>query len=157
MAERVTHLRSIQGEQQRDTGWVRADEADVDAYVEGASPEVLACRQGRHPFPPDKPSTPLEFTAVDRDGLFIRRIRCPSCRLADRVEKWEGFRRGGRTRYRRVTVRLDYLTGPNGETYLAPPGQGRMTPRQVADSVATMAMQGQSLTALRKALPRVDG
>ncbi len=110
--------------------------------------------RGRHPFPPDKPGTPLVFTAVDRDDLFIRRVPCPSCRLADRVEKWEGVRRGGRTRFQRVAARLEYLIGPNGETYLAPSGHGRMTPRQVADSVATMAMQGQSLVALRKALPR---
>ncbi len=54
MADGVTDLPglSIQGEQQRESGWVRASDEDVDLYVDRVSDEVLACRErGRHLFP----------------------------------------------------------------------------------------------------------
>jgi hypothetical protein len=94
------------------------------------------------------------FTAIDENGLFVRRLTCTCCALAVRVERWEGRKHGQRARFQLVATHLEYLTGSDGETYLAPSGQGRMTPRQVADSVASKAMQNHSLAALRKTLPR---
>lgn len=154
MADNVTKLPvglSIQGEQQKDMGWVRASDEDVDLYVDRVTDEVLACRErGRHLFPSIRQAG-IHFAGVDETGLLIRRLSCTSCGLAIKVEKWEGARRGGRTRFARVASHLEYQTGRDGETYLAPSGRGRMTTRQIGDSVASKALEGQSLTALRKA------
>ncbi|GAA1835293.1 hypothetical protein GCM10009836_12080 [Pseudonocardia ailaonensis] len=142
---------SIQGEQQQDAGWIKASEEDVDLYVDRVSDEVLACRErGRHLFPTIRQAG-IHFAQVDDEGLFIRRLSCTCCLLAVRVEKWEGVRRGGRTRFARVASTLEYRTGLNGEEYLAPSGRGHMTPRQIGDSVASKALAGQTLTSLRKA------
>jgi hypothetical protein len=144
---------SIQGEQQQ-AGWIRASDEDVDLYVDRVSDEVLACRErGRHLFPAIGQAG-IYFTGVDSDGLFVRRLTCTCCALAVKVEKWEGTRRGGRTRFQRVASHLEYRTGPDGQSYLAPSGRGHMTARQIGDSVASKALQGQSLTALRKAAAR---
>jgi hypothetical protein len=147
-----TAARSIQGEQQDQVqGYVRASEEDVDLYVDGVSDEVIMCRErGRHLFPTIRQAG-IHFSEVDDEGLFIRRLTCTCCRLAVRVERWEGARRGGRTRFARVTSGLVYQDGPNGEVYLAPSGRGHMTPRQIGDSVASKALAGQTLTELRKA------
>lgn len=149
-------MASIQGEQQRDrgTGMERAEDGDVDRYVDSASDEVLACRErGRHLFPAIR-QIGMIFTEVDDDGLFVRRLTCVCCRLATRVEKWDGTRHGSRVRFQRIAAHVEYQTGPNGERYLSPAGCGRIAPRQIADSVASKALQGQSLTDLRKTLPR---
>ncbi|MEU7818586.1 hypothetical protein [Pseudonocardia sp. NPDC049154] len=158
MAENVTELpKSIQGEQQQDTGYVRASDEDVDLYVDRVSDEVLACRErGRHLFPTIRQAG-IHFTEVDDDGLFVRRLTCTCCELAVKVEKWEGRRRGGRTRFQRVASSLEYREGPDGQVYLSPTGRGRMTPRQIGDSVASKALAGQSLAALRKAAKGQDG
>ena len=157
MAGNVTELPkglSIQGEQQQDTGLIRASDEDVDLYVDRVSDEVLACRErGRHLFPSIRQAG-IHFSDVDGDGLLIRRLACTCCGLAVRVEKWEGVRRGSRTRFSRVASSLEYRTGREGETYLAPSGRGRMTTRQIGDSIASKALQGQSLAALRKAAAR---
>lgn len=154
MADNVTKLPvglSIQGEQPKEVGWVQASDEDVDLYVDRVSDEVLACRErGRHLFPSIRQAG-IHFSGVDETGLLIRRITCTSCGLAVKVEKWEGARRRGRTRFARVASHLEYRTGRDGETYLAPSGRGRMTTRQIGDSVASKVLQGQSLTALRKA------
>lgn len=151
MAENVTPLPSIQGEQQETAGRVRAAEEDVDRYVDRMSDEVLACRErGRHLFPSTREAG-MTFTDLDGDGLFVRRLTCTCCELAVRVEKWEGIQRGRRLRFQRVASHLEYRTGEEGQSYLAPSGRGHMTPRQVAGSVASKALQGQSLAALRKA------
>lgn len=154
MADNVTQLPrglSIQGEQHKDMGFIQASDEDVDLYVDRVSDEVLACRErGRHLFPSIRQAG-IHFSAVDDTGLLIRRLTCTSCGLAVRVEKWEGARRRGRTRFQRVASSLEYRTGRDGEVYLAPSGRGRMTPRQVGDSIASKALEGQSLTALRKA------
>ncbi|MCW0214775.1 MAG: hypothetical protein OJJ54_15565 [Pseudonocardia sp.] len=159
MADRVSDLPSaalsIQGEtQERDAGWVRASDEDVDLYVDRVSDEVLACRErGRHLFPTIRQAG-IHFTEVDGDGLFLRRLTCTCCNLAVKVEKWEGVRVRGRTRFSRVASTLEYRVGSNGEVYLAPSGRGHMTPRQIGDSVASKALEGQSLAALRKAVAR---
>ena len=149
--------RSIQGEQQAASGWERASDADVDLYVDRVSDEVLACRErGRHLFPTIR-QTGIHFTGVDDDGLLLRRLTCTCCELAVKVERWEGFRGAGRrTRFRRVASHLEYRTGPDGQTYLAPSGRGHMTPRQIGDSVASKALSGQTPTALRRAATRAS-
>ncbi|MDN5913620.1 MAG: hypothetical protein L0I76_00635 [Pseudonocardia sp.] len=146
---------SIQGEQQQESGWIRASDSDVDLYVDRVSDDVLTCRErGRHLFPTIRQAG-IHFTGVDDDGLLIRRLTCTCCELAVKVEKWEGARRPGRsTRFQRVASQLEYRTGPDGETYLAPSGRGHMTPRQIGDSVASKALAGQSVAALRKAAAR---
>lgn len=143
---------SIQGEQQQqETGYVRASEEDVDLYVDRVSDEVLACRErGRHLFPTIRQAG-IHFTDVDGDGLLIRRLTCTCCQLAVKVEKWEGARLRGRTRFARVASNLEYRTGTDGQVYLAPTGRGHMTARQIGDSVASKALAGQSIAALRKA------
>lgn len=148
---------SIQGEQQQESGWVRASDEDVDLYVDRVSNEVLTCRErGRHLFPTIRQAG-IHFTGVDDDGLLLRRLTCTCCELAVKVERWEGFRGSGRrTRFRRVTSHLEYHTGPEGQTYLAPTGRGHMTPRQIGDSVASKALAGNTLTALRKAATRAS-
>jgi hypothetical protein len=155
VADKATPL-SIQGEQQQDHGSVRASEDDVDRYVDDAPDEVLACRErGRHLFPTIRQAG-IEFTGVDGDGLFLRRLTCTCCGLAVRVERWEAARRGRRIRYQRVASDLEYRKGPEGQTYEAPPGRGRMTPRQIANSVASQALHGTSLAELRRAATRAD-
>src|SRR5215216_3013331 len=73
---------SIQGEQQRDSSWVRASDEDVDLYVDRVSDAVLACRErGRHLFPTIRDAG-IHFTGVDDDGLFLRRLVCTCCDLA---------------------------------------------------------------------------
>lgn len=148
---------SIQGEQQVETGWNRASDADVDQYVDRVTDEVLACRErGRHLFPTIRQAG-IHFTGVDDDGLLLRRLTCTCCELAVKVEKWEGYRGAGRrTRFRRVASHLEYRTGADGQTYLAPSGRGHMTPRQIGDSVASKALAGQTLTAVRKAATRAS-
>jgi hypothetical protein len=142
---------SIQGEQQRDIDWIRASDEDVDLYVDQVSDDVLICRErGRHLFPSIRQAG-IHFSDVDADGLLIRRLVCTCCALAVRVEKWEGTRQRGRTRFSRVVSQLEYRTGDEGQIYLAPSGRGRMTPRQIGDSVASKALAGQTLTAVRKA------
>jgi hypothetical protein len=146
---------SIQGEQQAEAGYVRASDADVDLYVDRVSDEVLACRErGRHLFPTIREAG-IHFTGVDDDGLLLRRLICTCCSLAVRVEKWEGARRRGqRTRFHRVASHLEYRTGSEGQTYLAPSGRGHMTPRQIGDSVASKALAGQTIASLRKSAAR---
>jgi hypothetical protein len=145
-----TAARSIQGEQQEDAGYIRASDEDVDLYVDRVSDEVLACRErGRHLFPTIRQAG-IHFTEVDDEGLFLRRLVCTCCDLAVRVERWEGVRRRGQTRFHRVASTLEYRNGPNGEIYLAPSGRGHMTPRQIGDSVASKALAGQTLASLRK-------
>ncbi|MFR9805957.1 hypothetical protein ACL02T_27260 [Pseudonocardia sp. RS010] len=152
MADGTTELpKSIQGEQQEESGFVRASDEDVDLYVDRVSDEVLACRErGRHLFPTIRQAG-IHFTEVDDEGLFVRRLTCTCCLLAVKVERWEGVRQRGRTRFHRVASNLEYRTGPDGQSYLAETGRGRMTPRQIGDSVASKALSGQSLAALRKA------
>ena len=85
---------------------------------------------------------------------YVLCLTCTCCQLAVKVEKWEGARRGRRTRFQRVSSTLEYRTGVDGQTYLAPSGRGHMTPRQIGDSVASKALAGQSLASLRKAAAR---
>lgn len=154
MAQTVTRLPSIQGEQKQDTVVERASDETVDNYVDRATDEVLECRErGRHLFPSIRAGG-IQFTGIDDAGLFLRRITCSCCSLAVRVEHWEAYGRGRNVRFRRVAAHVEYRRGPDGETYLAPSGAGRMTPRQVADSIASKALKGQSVAALRKSLER---
>jgi hypothetical protein len=145
---------SLQGEQQQEQSQQKASEADVDRYVDRVSDEVLACRErGRHLFPSTR-EVGITFTGLDDDGLLLRRLTCTCCGLAVKVERWEGRRRGRQNRFERVGSRLEYRTGREGQTYLAPSGRGHMTPRQIGDSIASKALAGQSLAALRKAARR---
>ena len=152
---------SIQGEHLREVGLnsgpVKMDDEDVAEYLEGVGPEVVDCRErGRHDIPTTN-EVDVVFTGVTSDGLFIRKLKCKSCGLAQRIELWEGrrVRRGRRmvTQFGLVSSRPDYsLRGPNGERYLAPAGWGRMSAKQVRNAVVSKRMGDADLTALRKQL-----
>lgn len=141
ITDRSGAVRSIQGEQA---------ERSTSTRVR-ASDEVLACRErGRHLFPTIRQAG-IHFTGVDDTGLLLRRLRCGCCRMAVKVEKWEGLQIGDRTRFRRVTSTLEYRTSDDGQTYLAPTGTGFITPRQIGDAIASQALSGTTLTALHRA------
>jgi hypothetical protein len=142
---------SIQGEHERDASApVMMDLGDVDKYVDDSSDEVLACRErGRHIFPSIRQAG-VSFVDVTDDGLLVRQLLCTCCKLAQRVEFWEATGRGKNTRFAPVSASINYLRGPNGERYLGPQGRGRMTPRMVRNSLASLALKGQSVTQIRK-------
>jgi hypothetical protein len=54
----------------------------------------------------------MTFVDVTDDGLFVRRLLCTCCRLAQRVELWEGTGRGKNTRFVPVSATVTYLSGP---------------------------------------------
>lgn len=96
ITDRPGAVRSIQGEQaEHSTSTrVRASDDDVDAYVDGASDEVLACRErGRHLFPTIRQAG-IHFTGVDDTGLLLRRLLSGDglwCRLMDDLTcRWPG-------------------------------------------------------------------
>jgi hypothetical protein len=149
----ATPLRSIQGEQARGD-WVDIvgpmDTGDVDAYVDAATPGILKCRErGRHDWPLIRDG--IHFTDYLDDGLFLRRLRCPTCECAERVETWESYRIGRRTRYRPIASRVWY---PGREQYVAPAGRGRLSAKLVRESMASAALSGLSPNALRAQIIR---
>lgn len=144
---------SIQGEQLQREPIPLATDGDVDAYVDGASPGVLACRaRGRHLFdPPDKAR--LVFDDITDDDLLVRHVQCRSCGLAWFRELWGTVGRGRNQRVEFIDGRLEYRPDPQtGERYQSPPGRGRMTPRQVRGSMATAALAGQSIAKIKAQL-----
>jgi hypothetical protein len=152
---------SIQGEEllrQAEQAPLFASPEVVDNYVDTHSPEVLACRESiRHVFPPlaEMAGMPLEFIDVTDDNLLVRvPIDCGRCKLAYREELWDtitvGRGRNARHEYVFVAAVTRYKRGPNGEEYGAPPGEGRIAPRAIKNSLATKMMQGQSPAATRK-------
>lgn len=144
---------SIQGEHQiaLDPA-VFADQADVDEFVGKLPDALLICRErGRHDFPTMREVGSIQLK-VNEDGELVREDVCRTCQCAVRVEIWEGFRRGRQVRYHKVgQSRTYYRVGPNGEKYPAPPGHGRMTPRQVQEAIATQLLKGVTPSALKKA------
>jgi hypothetical protein len=152
----VSIVRSIQGEIEKivqETLW--ADQAEVDVFVEKVSETVLACRErGRHLFPVARKST-LHFTRVDEFGRLVREMRCECCALVVRVEHWEEVGRGRSRRFTLVGKTLRYETGAGGERYTLPPGHGRIKPRQVQESVMQLALDGLTLSEIRKQLQKV--
>jgi hypothetical protein len=146
-------LRSIQGEAARGD-WVDIvgpmDTGDVDAYVDAATPGILTCRErGRHDWPSVRDG--IHFTDYTDDGLFLRRLRCPTCECAERVETWESYRIGRRTRYRPVASRVWY---PGRGQYVAPAGRGRLSAKLVRESIASAELTGTSPAALRAQIIR---
>lgn len=155
-----TEPKSIQGEQQeREAVALYATEAEVEHYVEAQSPGVVTCRErGRHDYPSAR-ETGMHFTDIDREtGFYVRRERCRSCGLVDRVELWDVRHKGDRIlKCEFVSAKPDYSPrGPEGERYQAPAGNGRMKPRQVRNVVATGVLKGQSFTDLRKEIRRAQ-
>lgn len=157
----VPHMSSIQGELlgKDPTRWTM-EQSDVDAYVDRQSPEVLTCRErGRHTYQLMVHANPedLHFTDVDDDGLFIRKVKCEVCTLAYRRETWRAVELGrGRAYWEPVSAGTSYEIGPNGESYLAPSGQGSMTTKQVRRSIATQKMAGVSPTKVRRRIERAN-
>jgi hypothetical protein len=154
--------RSIQGEQQETRASATLmNQAEVDRYVDSADDRVLTCRErGRHPFPSIREAG-LRFEGVSSDGLLIRRIQCPSCGLARRMEFWDVRQKGNRiTRCELVEARTEYkterLTDGTVRSYTAPPGHGRITPKQVRNAVGTSALAGHSYRNLIRAARKAE-
>lgn len=148
----ATTMVSIQGERQQHLQETPLMElSEVDRYVDSVSEEVLACRErGRHLFPSIR-AAGIQFVDVTDDGLLVRRLLCQCCRLAERVEYWEATERGAKTRYAPVSATNNYLVGSDGERYLGPRGRGRMTSKMIRNSLASSALQGQTVTMVRNA------
>lgn len=148
---------SIQGEQQEAEQLdLFMDQADVDAYVDSVDNAILTCRErARHAFPTTR-ETGLRFSGVDGDtGLLIRRVMCPCCNLAERVELWDVQHRGSKvTRCEFVSAQTVYHTERRKDgtirRYTAPAGRGRMKPKQVKNAIATGLLGGQNFTQILK-------
>lgn len=147
-------IRSIQGEQQPDSGPTEyLTESEVDEYADSHSEEVVECRAGmRHDFPPPKRGEVATFVGRDDIGLYVSKTDCRRCGLAYRVEKWEPVRRGRGVRWRRVSKNVQYRKGRNGETYNLPPGVGRMKPTMLQESMMSLAMKGIKPSDIDKAI-----
>lgn len=144
----VPEFKSIQGEQQGKSQYVAAEEIDVEDYLAGAPPEFAECRaRGRHWFPSPKDWSAVGSGGVTSEGYLIRKTKCSVCNVIERVEHFEvyektvfvGKRRGKSTRLR---LARKYTTGyqdaeKNGVKYAAPPGIGKILPRQVTESLVS--------------------
>lgn len=152
MAPTNRQLRSIQGFNEDEANKAQfMSDGDVDTYLSKASDDVLVCRErGRHLYP-SVSKTGVRFTAVTDDGLLVRQVFCESCGLAERREFWETIGRGQNIRYVRLDTTVVYHQGPNGQTYLAPAGQGRMTPRMIQSAIVSQAMSGMSVAKVKAA------
>lgn len=148
-------IRSIQGEA-LDAAATRApirrmDDDAVATYMAGCSDGVAACRErARHLYPPIRARrgqsvTGPAFSGVTSDGLLESRTLCESCGLVYRVELWRVRKVKGHLRFELVATRPAYRKPLNegDEQYLAPPGLGRMTPKQ-----ARQALMGQAFDSL---------
>lgn len=146
-------LKSIQGfNQDAIDDAVFMSDGDVDAYLRDASDKILACRErGRHLYPTLKDAGGVRFTAITDEGLLVRQVWCQSCGLAERREFWETRGRSPNLRYFPVDSTTVYHQGLKGEKYLAPAGQGRMTPKMVRSALVSQALSGQSLASVKAA------
>jgi len=160
MTEPLKEYRSIQGDQQaereRKSGHVRMDKEDVQEYTKGASAGTVGCREGGHRFPTIRE---VGIVFEDEDGVpegqkfagcMIRLLRCTGCRLVGRREFWTEVDGD----WECVFSKPDYTSfkkrGPNAESYLAPPGLGRMTRKQVRAAEAANLLHGQTLATIRR-------
>lgn len=150
-------LPSIQGEQQEAEQLdLFMSQEEVDRYVDTVDDRILDCRErARHLYPTVKQSG-LRFVGVDEEtGLMIRRVMCPHCELAERIEYWDVQHKGSRvTRCQFVSAITVYHTErrPDGSIrkYTAPPGRGRMTSKRVRNAVATGLLGGANYRAVLK-------
>lgn len=147
-------FRSIQGEQQHQQQLdLFMPQEDVDTYVRESDDKVVECRErGRHPFETIR-SSQMRFEGETEEGFLVRRQVCPCCGLAVRVEHWDVRHHRGRvTRCELVMARTEYRTerlkDGTVRRYVAPAGRGRIRPRQIRNTVGTMALSGMSYTEL---------
>lgn len=147
----VTDLHSIQGEQEIEKWGPKVDPRMSDdaaqEYVARHSAEVAKCRaRGRHLFEKERFQSPI-FVDRTPEGLWVRKtMDCECCNLVGRKEFWE---RGRDKMWRLVAAEPDYTKrGPNGEKYLADPGNGRMAPRQAMSAITTNQLHQFTLTEL---------
>lgn len=137
---------SIQGEQglaDVERRWAALGAVDkYAAAVEGTGTDV--CRQrNRHRYAPLPDRAP--FDGYSPSGYLVRETEpCLDCGLAYQIQRYEPYetKQGRRTvvRFRPAYNTTEYLTGPDGETYLLPRGQGYVRPRDYRDSVVTRAV-----------------
>lgn len=144
----TANVYSISGERQLKNAHLSMDQGDVDQYVANATDSIVECRESGHRF--QSVRSGVVFTGVDDDGMLIRRLPCTRCACVERLEHWMPYRQGRQTRYRCEHKTLVYKEGPNGERYVAPSGHGRMTRQQLRDSLMTNALNGHTLSEIRK-------
>jgi hypothetical protein len=141
---------SIQGEQQeakQETLWASNDQ--VDDFCRKVNPKYLPCRgRARHFFPQPVPSEALTFDRIDADGWWVREVDCLICGNAYQVQRWDVKHRSGKiSRCDKLDAKTQYH---NPDEYLMPVGTGRAKAKQVESAVASQALEGQSVAALRK-------
>lgn len=154
----MAEIFSIQGERQ--AGLDKAvfmDQAEVDEFIDGLSRELKSCREGRHAVP-RLSDTQLQFAKWNTEfKAFERHITCTCCGCYTRVELWEPFKRGGQTRWRKIgNTAPRYHENERGETYTAPPGHGRISPRQTQEAIVTQMLKGVTPAQLRRDLQKAD-
>lgn len=140
---------STQGEQQRDYKIPVMSEGDVEAFLGTIPRKAIPCRKtNRHVYDEE---ADLRFVGVNTIGLLLRPLTCLRCEMATRVEEWDMRHYRGRvTRCELVDSKVRYKKGPNGESYHAPKGQGRVLGRTVRNVTATRQLKDQSFKELRK-------
>lgn len=149
MAPKILSIQGEQKQRQIDNAppqW--ADRDEVDKYVDSASRGVLACRErARHQFPTvsELGGQPIDFIGETDDNLLVRRDDCPCCGEAYREELYEIVGTGRNLVVKRVAQITKYY-----DNYLLPAGHGKVKPRDLRDSVATKAMQGQTAAEIRR-------
>jgi hypothetical protein len=141
---------SIQGEQQDKAKVALMDLADVDTWMDSVPPEASDCREQRHRYPTIR-EVGMAFSGVAVSGNLTRRLTCKNCKMAVRVEEWDVRHKGDVvTRCDFVDSHLEYIKGANGETYTAPPGKGRITPKLIRTAQATGMLKDESFKKLKK-------
>lgn len=142
----VKVLTSIQGERQEErelTLWATDDE--VAEFVEGANDRHLICRErGRHDWQAIR-RTGLVFTGVTKDDYPERRLTCPDCQAAERVEVWDVkfYASGAKKGQVKSCVLLSSYTHYIDAAYQNKKHVGRMRPGQIRGAVGAMALTGQ--------------
>lgn len=147
-----------QAEEDARTLW--ASPSDVDNYVATASAKVLTCRdKGRHNFPTlaelREQGVELEFVDATSEGLLVREpIFCETCGEAYQEQLWEAKGSGKHMRMHFVAANTRYREGGG---YLSKSGHGRITPKMIRESLATVMVGGRSAAQLKKqALARAE-
>jgi hypothetical protein len=148
---------SIQGEQQEEAEQLSPgapmSDADAEDIVRKASPGAIRCRRrGRHLYE-DDPADPTIFNYQTNDGSLVREMRCLSCEMAVKRQRWAVRRnRKGRLTFELIADDTSYIEGRNGEQYVVK-GKGRAKPKQIGNLAMSVAFESMSLTDLRRAIP----
>jgi len=133
-----------------------ADAATVDAYINSIPDEWLECREGRHDYPTVAQNRRRVPDLYARDGQLVTApVDCRRCGMAYREFVYEIVGRGKNARLTKKkgaggTKYHLHKLGPNGESYLAEKGSGRITSLMIHEALMTEAMGGMTAAQIRK-------